>query len=117
MAIQGNLSAGVQELAASNGDKSLHNIAFRTAITGFSLFNTTAVNVVVEIYESPNGTSASGEQVAQYTMAPDSSVDVVECIGQGYAASIQIIAKITTAGINAGDVTGKVTYTRYTGAS
>ena len=84
----------------------------RVAVSAFSLYNDTAGNVTVDIYESPDLTSASGEKVAQYVVAANSSEDVIECIGQGYAINQNLIAVGDLVGVNA-----KVTVTEYTGSS
>jgi hypothetical protein len=121
MAVRVNLTDGVQQLGASSADVSLHNKTVRTAINAFNLRNTLATNVQVSIYDSPDATSAAGEKIAQLTLGPagslDETLDVVEAIGQAYAATIQIVAVVDTAGVLAGEVTGKITYTQYTGDS
>lgn len=117
MAIYSNKTEGVQDLAASSADKVLHNQANRTAITGFSIFNESGANAAVDIYESPDNTSASGTKRATYTIADDESVDIIEFIGQGMKADIRIIAVVTTGGLVAGDLNSKITYTEYTGSS
>lgn len=117
MAIKGNLSTGVQDLAATDTDISLHDLSNRSAIMGFSLFNITSGDITVNIFESPDGTSAAGTWVATYVLPGTSSTDVIECIGQGYAATINLVARIPTAAVNAGDVNAKLTYTIYTGDS
>lgn len=121
MAVKVNLSDGVQQLAASTNDQSVHSQAVRTAITAFSIYNTTTINVNLTVYESPDGTSASGEPVANITLGPtggeDDSVDIPEVIGQGYAADIQIIVVINTAAILLGELLASVTYSQFTGDS
>lgn len=121
MAVRVNLTDGVQQLGASSADVVLHNQAVRTAINAFNLRNTLAVNVQVSIYDSPDDTSASGEKIAQLTMGPagtlDETLDVIEAIGQAYTANIRIVGVIDTAGVSAGEVTAKITYTEYTGDS
>jgi hypothetical protein len=121
MAVKVNLSSGVQQLAASAADKSVHNQVVRSAITAFSLYNTLAINVSLTVYESPNGTSASGEPVANLTLGPvgseDDSIDVPEVIGQGYDADIQLIVVINTAAVSLGELLAKLTYTQFTGDS
>lgn len=121
MAVKVNISSGVQQLAASTADKSVHSQAVRTAITAFSIYNTLAINVNFTVYESPDGTSAAGEPVANITLGPvgaeDDSVDVPEVIGQGYAATIQLIVVINTAAVSLGELLAKVTYSQFTGDS
>lgn len=119
MAIQGNIGVAITGLAATNTDTAIIATgANRIAVTGFSIFNTTAsTSVVVDIYESPNATSASGKKVASYNIPGNSSIDVVECIGQGYATTTQIVAKITTSAISLNDLNAKLSYTLYTAGS
>lgn len=117
MAIKGNTSAGIQQLGASSADTVLHNVANRTAITAFVIQNNFGANATVEIYSSPDGTSAAGELVADYTIADGESVHVEEVIGQGYAANRRIIAVVTTSSVLAGDLVSQITYTLYTGDS
>lgn len=121
MAVQVNLSDGVQQLAASAADKVAHNKTDRTGITAFSIFNTLAINVSFTVYESPDNTSAAGEKIAQKTVGPvggqDDSVDIPEVIGQGYAADIRVIVVIDTAAVSLGELLANVTYTKYTGES
>ena len=117
MTIRGNLSVGVQELGATDADVSVHNNANRTAVTGFSVFNNSGINAAFEVFESPDGTSASGEIVASYILADQESCDVIECIGQGYSAGAQLVVVVTTATISAGELNAKLTFTVYTGAS
>jgi hypothetical protein len=118
MAIRGNLSTGVQPLGATDADVVVHvDMVNRTAITAFVIHNNDGNNLTVEIYESTNDTSASGERVAEYALASDESVDIIECLGQGYPAGIRVICKITTAAVSAGDMNARVTYTEYSGGS
>lgn len=121
MAVRVGLSDGVQELGASAADVVVHNKTTRTVISAFSIFNTTANNVDLSVYDSPDDTSASGEEIANFTMGPkgaaDDELDVNAAIGQGYAANQRCIVVINTAGIAAGGLNTKLTYTEYTGNS
>ena len=124
MAIKGNVSAGVLNLGITDADVSVLNSGAspsRVAVTAFSLFNTSAIAVTVNVYESPDATSAAGKLVATYVLAATGtagcSADVVECIGQGYASVTQLVCKIPTLAVAAGDVNAKVTATQYTAGS
>jgi len=121
MAIQSNLSvAPIDLVATATGDTTLiASVASpsRQAVTGFSLFNTQATARAVDIYESPNTTSASGKKIATYTIDALSSVDVVEIIGQGLSAGQNIIGRQTTSAAALGDVNCKRTTTSYTAGS
>ena len=86
MSIQSNVGLGVTDIGTT--DTALLNPAdpyTRQAVSAFSLHNTTVATITVTIYESPDLTSASGDQVAVHAVPPGDSVDVVEVIGQGYA--------------------------------
>ena len=85
--------------------------ADRAVIGAMSLHNTSAVTVVVQLYESTDTTIASGKRVALLTVDADSSADVIECIGQGYS-STNLVAIADLVGVNA-----KITYTEYTAGS
>lgn len=117
MAIKSNVSTAPIDLAAATTDTTLvAEVASpsRNAITGFSLFNTAAGARAVEIYESPDTTSAAGTLVASYTIDAGASVDVVELIGQGLSAGQNIIGLQTTGGASLADVNAKITLTQYT---
>jgi hypothetical protein len=109
MAIRGNV--GLAPISVIAGDtiilEPVSGDIERVAVSGFSLHNTFAGNITVTVYESPDLTSASGISVAKYVLAQDESVDVNECIGQGYVRNI--IAVASGVGVNA-----KVSYTEYT---
>lgn len=109
MAIRGNI--GLAPIAIIAGDTTILQPVTgdveRVAVSGFSLHNTAAGNRTVTIYESPNLTSASGVAVAVYTLAQNESVDVNQCIGQGYVQNIIAVGSAT--GVNA-----KISYTTYT---
>jgi hypothetical protein len=72
----------------------------REGIQGASIHNTTGAPIDVELYESPNLTSASGSLVAEYPVSANSSQDVGEIIGQGYEVGQNIIAVAASAGLN-----------------
>lgn len=120
MAVRGNVSDGLVELAAASSDTTLlqPTVAFnRWAVTAAVLSNTQAANRVVELYESPNTTSASGTLITTYTIAANSTVLVEEIIGQSYESGQNIIAVQTTGGASLGDVVSRITYTTYDGES
>jgi hypothetical protein len=118
MGIKSGLSVGPIEVAASSTDTPIHAPgAFRTAVTASVITNNAAINVTVQIYESPNATSASGELLETITLAPSEEQDVISIVGQGFQASQQIIARVTTAAVILGDVISKLSYTMYTGDS
>lgn len=118
MAIRTNISPAPVQLAAASTDTTLLAAvaSSRLAITGMSLFNNAAAARIVDIYDSSNTTSASGIKIASYTIDLNSSVDVVELIGQGVAVTRNIIGRQTTGGAIANDVNCKITYSVYSGA-
>jgi hypothetical protein len=120
MAVKGNLSQGLVSLAAATTDTTLvqPSIAVnRLAVTAAILSNTESANREVELYESPNLTSASGTLVATYVLAAEETALIEEIIGQAYESGQNIIAVQTTGGASAGDVVARVTYTTYDGES
>lgn len=120
MAIRTGISAAVIELAAATTDTVIlagQAAGSRAAVSALSLFNTSGANRDVEIYESPDNTSASGTLVATVSLAALESYQVAECIGQGFASGQRLIAVQTTGGAALGDVTAKLTYTVYTAGS
>jgi len=95
------------------GDTTVLNpLVNRVAVTSFSIHNTTAGAVVVDVYESPDSTSAAGERIAQYSVGANSSIDVIECIGQGYIVGQNLIAVGAGVGTNA-----RLSQTDYTNAT
>jgi hypothetical protein len=119
MAIRSNISPAPIALAAVSTDTTLLAAVTgsRFGITGMSIFNTTAsTDLTVDIYDSSNTTSASGTKIASYIVGGNSSIDVVELIGQGVAATRNIIGRQTTSGATSGQLNCKISYTQYSGA-
>ena len=101
MAIFGNIDLGVTDLLTT--DTAVIDIASipdtqRYAITGLSIHNTGLASISVEIFDSPDLTSAAGKRIAKYDVAADSSESVVELIGQG--GKQNIIAVASALGLN-----------------
>lgn len=121
MAIKSNVSVAPIDLAAASTDTTLVasvSGTARQAVTAFSIFNTTASTaLVVDIYESPNTTSASGKKIASYDIPGNSSIAVVEVIGQGLSAGQNIIGRVTTGGATLGQLNAKITTTQYNAGS
>ena len=121
MAVFSNQSVAPIDLAASATDTVLIAAVATTsrlAINAFSLFNTTAsTTITVDLYQSPDATSASGKKIATYTFDGSTSVQVIELIGQGLSAGQNIIGRVTTGAIVLGDVNCKRTTTLYTANS
>ena len=121
MSIQGNLSNGtIDLLATASGDTVLFDKTVRTTITAMSIFNTTGADRELEIYRSPDLTSANGTLIATYTLgftAADNSADVGELIGQGLTADENIIGVQITGAAALADINCSITYTQYTGGS
>lgn len=120
MAIKSGISPDVIDLAAAASDTTLLAEALNTrfAVTSLSIFNTTAsTQLAVDFYESPDGTSAAGKKFASYILEGNTSIDVVEVIGQGFAQGQNLIGRQTTGGATAGQLNAKITYTSYTAGS
>jgi hypothetical protein len=113
MAIKSNV--GIPLVAIAVTDTTVLNPVApveRIAVTACVLHNTNAASRTVTLWESPNLTSASGTEIAVYSIGPDQSVDVEEIIGQGYAVGRNIIAQASGVGVNVVS-----TVTQYDGGS
>jgi hypothetical protein len=100
MAIRSDIDFGL--IAVGTSDTTVIQLPFgveRVGVTAASVHNTTGANRVLTLWESPNLTSASGSVIAEYTVLPDSSVDIQEVLGQGYE-NTNIIAQASSAGLN-----------------
>ena len=117
MSIKGNLGQAVLDINASGVDTTVLDYSNRTAVSALSFYNTTGANADIEIYYSPNTTSASGTLIATNAIAANTSWLPIEVIGQGFTSSENIIVVNTTGGAGAGDVNAKLTYINYTGSS
>lgn len=118
MAIRTGISPAPIALAAVSTDTTLLAAitGSRLQVTALSLYNNAASPRTVGIYDSSNTTSASGTLIATYTIDAGASVDVVEMIGQGLAATRNLIGRQTTGGALLGDVNAKITYTNFSAA-
>lgn len=119
MAIRTNIGLGVTDLGATGADVVLIQPSTlgieRIAVTAMTLHETAGTaTTVVNLFESPDLTSASGTRIAQVTLSADETLDVTAIIGQGYTTTQNIIANISTAAINAGDVNARTTVVTYT---
>ena len=110
MTIKTRLSGGVTNVLVA--DTLVIDPSDRIAVSAFSLFNTTGASINITIFESPNTTSAAGDQIAEYDIATLASVSVDEVIGQGYASNENIIVVADAVGVNA-----RFTFTQYSGDS
>ena len=117
MAILSNVGAPPIDLAAFSLDTTILDIAARIAVTAMSIHNTAGANRIVEIYVSPDTTSASGKRIALYDIVADASIDVGELIGQGIVETDAVIAVQQTAAAVAGDLNCTVTHILYTEGS
>lgn len=111
MAIKSGVSQGVISVSTSDtvifDQDGISNIQ-RFTIEMISIHNTTTSTISsIQIYESPDLTSASGKRVALYSLGGGESKDVFELIGQGFEDR-NIVAKAGGAGVNA-----QVTVTTY----
>lgn len=113
MSIKGNIGQGVVDLDTT--DIVVLNFSSRVAVTSLSIYNGAGAARVVDFYESPNLTSASGKKIATHSLDSAASADVDEIIGQGYSSSQNIIAVVDTGSL--GDINAKLTYIQYTGSS
>lgn len=109
MTIRSGIGLPVLDIGTSDTTVLDITVDARKLLTAFSIHNTTATAIEVTLWESPNTTSASGDQIAVYSIAGNTSIDVQEIIGQGYDDSRYIIAQGDAAGCNR-----VVTFTEYT---
>lgn len=99
MTIKANVDFGVVSLAV--GDNTVIDSSARGdryAVTAISAHNTGVVTITVTFYESPDATSASGEQLDVVEIGANEQKDINGIIGQGYTQNI--IAVPSTAGVN-----------------
>jgi hypothetical protein len=111
MSIKGNVGNSVTTIGA--GDQVVYEqpvTVERYAITAFNIFNNSASAVTVNLFSSPDLTSASGEKVAQYSIPANSDIDINALIGQGYMG-FNIIATASTGGV----LNASITLTAYDG--
>ncbi len=112
MGIKGNVGIGVIQIGTI--DTTLldpdYGTRVRAAVTGAYLHNSSGVTIIVEIFESPDLTSASGERIDYYSIDANESADISSIIGQGFSSTQNIIAIADVAGVNA-----KLTVDEYTG--
>lgn len=113
MAIKGSVGSSVIDIGT--GDTIIYQFSSpveRVAVESLSVFNTSASAITLSVYISPDATSSSGDQVAEYSVPADDSVQVAELIGQGLGPTENVIATGTAAGLNS-----KTTVTEYTDGS
>mgnify|MGYP003664229656 CR=1 FL=1 len=80
----------------------------RISVSGWFVHATSAADL--EIYSSPNLTSASGDLIYKKTYAIDDTLDVSQLIDSGFKEGENLIAVASVAGLNT-----TMTYTLYTG--
>lgn len=100
MAIKSNVDFGVVNLSV--GDNTVINGSSRGqryAVSRSSLHNPTVGPINVNIYQSPDFTSASGIFIDSYALAAGDRVSVGGIVGQGYTG-LNIIAVPDGAGCN-----------------
>lgn len=105
MAIKGNVGLGVTSILATDtvliNTATLPGTPERIAITAASLHNTTASPIVVQVYVSPNLTTASGSRVDYISIAANSTSDISGIISEGIDSTLNIVAIADLVGCNA----------------
>jgi hypothetical protein len=99
MAIKSNIGVGV--ISVGTGDTTIYQLTAPTqryAITESNAHNSAASATTLEVYISPNLTSASGKIVSKMTIPPGQDFDVNAILGLGTIQNV--IAKASQAGIN-----------------
>lgn len=101
--IKGNVGLGiVPVLVTDTAILSLASPVERAAVTNAVLHNdgSAAAVITVEIFISPDLTSASGQRIAVYTIQDNGNVLIDTIVDQGFTAAQNIIAKADVAGCN-----------------
>ena len=114
MSIFANQSEGAIEVGITD-TPILEPDLSRYGVTAAILMNRAAAARTVEIYESPNLTSASGELIASLVLDALEAIPVEEIVGQSYFEGQNLIALAVNG--SGGDVICRITFTSYTGAS
>ncbi len=102
MAIKGNV--GVGPIAVGTSDTTLLDAAVgdrvRSGVSAAWIHNdgSAAATVTIEIFVSPDLTSASGERVEYISVDDNKSIDISSIIGQGFSSTDNIIAKASATG-------------------
>ena len=103
MAIRGNLGQPIVTVA--NTDTTIYqkptSSVQRYAVTAFNCFNNSSSAVTINVFVSPNLTSASGKKIGQYSIPANKDLDINSLIGQGLGTGddINIIAVAGTTGV------------------
>jgi biotin-(acetyl-CoA carboxylase) ligase len=98
MAIKSGLSEGVKSLLVQDNVISL--VENRIMVTALNSYNTSANDITIDFYISPDDTSASGKKVATVIVETGKDKDTSAIIGEGYNVDDRIIAVPTATGIN-----------------
>jgi len=115
MAIRSNIGLGVTAILAVDTPLIVPAAPLdRISIGAISLHNdgVAGATITVELYISPDLTSASGDRVGIYRIPDDAQVDAVALIGQGLAVGENLIAVGSVLGCNV-----HITETEYDGNS
>lgn len=99
MAIKSNVGVGVVSVAVT--DTTIYQLTApveRYAITECNAHNSNAAAVTLEVYISPDLTSASGKIVSKITIPPSQDFDINAILGLG--TNQNVIAKASATGIN-----------------
>lgn len=99
MAIKSNVGVGVISVLAT--DTVIYQLTApveRYAITSCNAYNSNASAVTLEVYISPNATSASGKLVSKITIPASQDFDINAILGLG--TNQNVIAKGSLTGVN-----------------
>jgi len=108
MTIKSKNTSGVVAVLAS--DTVIHTVTGKIGVEAFNVFNTAASDVLLNFYISPDDTSANGDLVDSFAVAPGEEIDVNSIVGQGYLDGTRIIMVADIVGVNA-----SFTYTQFVG--
>ena len=99
MAIKSNVGVGVVSVLTT--DTVIYQLSAPTeryAITECNAHNSTSASISIEIYISPDATSASGKIVSKISIPANQDVDINAVLGLG--TNQNVIAKASAVGIN-----------------
>lgn len=84
----------------------------RHRIDAFLAVNDTGAGITMNVYDSPDATSASGDLLLSVIIAANATATLTDLIGHGFASGRNIVATASSVGVDA-----KITYTLFTGGA
>lgn len=109
MAIKAKNTTGVKSILAADTTIYTVQVDERVGVEAINIHNTTAADITVNFFISPDLTSASGDRVGSVILSANDEEDVNSIVGQGYIDGDNIIAVADAVGVNCA-----MTYTLFT---